>query len=252
MFTAGSNKRSSDSSAFIFYEDQDTTSRPFIVEHSWPSGLSEYSCFIDRRSGTDSVDSKGNAGIRLKDGGRILANGKRVLSLKDGSAILKEDPLSFMDENTITLGKRTTTPYFDLNKFIYSQRNRKIKESIYDLELDTVTSDSSSEFSEIQQILEESEDISRPEIYYLKCVRDLPCVEAVFYQTMPELKCISTVLTTRDLDVTERIYDIEIRVSEKYTGEQFYFRVDWLHDNVDLNSIIKDKRVLFHKRSIDA
>jgi len=43
-----------------------------------------------------------------------------------------------------------------------------------------------------------------------------------------------------------------MRVSERYPDEQFYFTVDWIHEESDLSLIIRDNKVLFRKGSIYA
>jgi hypothetical protein len=67
---------------------------------------------------------------------------------------------------------------------------------------------------------------------------------------MPGFRHISTILSKRDVETSERIYEIEMRVSELYPDEQFCFTVDWIHEESDLSLIIRDNKVLFRKGSI--
>ncbi|RLC14968.1 MAG: hypothetical protein DRI57_13620 [Deltaproteobacteria bacterium] len=91
-----------------------------------------------------------------------------------------------------------------------------------------------------------------PENCYVRNVCGLPNIEAVICKNVSGFRHISTILNKRDVETSERIYEIEMKVSELYPDEQFYFTVDWIHEDDDLSLIIRDNEVLFRKGPIYA
>ncbi|QTA79510.1 Uncharacterized protein dnl_17810 [Desulfonema limicola] len=101
--------------------------------------------------------------------------------------------------------------------------------------------------------IEKKHNISIPsEISYVQKVCNMPDVEAIVYEKISGFKYITTILNKRDIVTSEKIYEVEMEISELYPNEQFYFNVDWLHETYDINSAIKGKKVIFHKRIIYA
>jgi len=101
--------------------------------------------------------------------------------------------------------------------------------------------------------IEKKHNISIPsEISYVQKVCNMPNVEAIVYEKISGFKYITTILNKRDIVTSEKIYKVEMETSELYPNEQFYFNVDWLNETYDINSAIKGKKVIFHKRIIYA
>ncbi|MEE4355774.1 MAG: hypothetical protein V2I97_04845 [Desulfococcaceae bacterium] len=115
--------------------------------------------------------------------------------------------------------------------------------------------DQSEWFKDVEKCLfiEKKHNISIPsEISYVQKVCNMPSVEAIVYEKISGYKYITTILNKRDIVTSGKIYEVEMEISELYPNEQFYFNVDWLHETYDINSAIKGKKVIFHKRIIYA
>ncbi len=91
-----------------------------------------------------------------------------------------------------------------------------------------------------------------PENFYITKVSDLPNIEAIVYEILPDTKHFTTILSKRDVETREKIYNIEMKMFETFKSESFKFSVNHINKPYELDSIIKNKNVLFHKRSIYA
>ncbi len=91
-----------------------------------------------------------------------------------------------------------------------------------------------------------------PENFYITKVSDLPNIEAIVYEILPDTKHFTTILSKRDIETREKIYNIEMKMFETFKSESFKFSVNHINKPYELDSIIKNKNVLFHKRSIYA
>lgn len=94
--------------------------------------------------------------------------------------------------------------------------------------------------------------IITPENFYLQSICNLPNVEAIICEILPDAKHFITILSKRDLETREKIYNIEMEMFDSYKDKQFRFSVNYIHKQHELNLLIKNKKVLFHKRSIYA
>lgn len=94
--------------------------------------------------------------------------------------------------------------------------------------------------------------ILNPENYYINNVSDLPNIEAIIYEILPNARHFTTILSKRDLETREKIYNIEMKMFETFKSKNFRFSVNYIHKPDELAAIIKNKNVLFHKRSIYA
>ena len=94
--------------------------------------------------------------------------------------------------------------------------------------------------------------IVNPKNFYIKQVSELPNIEAIVYEILPDARHFMTILSKRDLETREKIYYIEMKMFETFKNESFKFSVSYTHKPYELDSIIKNKNVLFHKRSIYA
>lgn len=93
-------------------------------------------------------------------------------------------------------------------------------------------------------------DTLSPENFYLQKVSKLPNIEAITYEDLSHIKYFTTILSKRDIDIREHIYDIEMEMFTLYPDSQFNFSVTYLRKPNSLGVLIRNKRVLFHKDSI--
>ncbi len=91
-----------------------------------------------------------------------------------------------------------------------------------------------------------------PEKYYTYKVSKLQDIEAIVFYESENIKRFTTILSKRNIEVRDRIYDIELEMFEKYLDLNFYFVVDNITKPTDLNSLITGKRVLYHKPIVHA
>lgn len=90
------------------------------------------------------------------------------------------------------------------------------------------------------------------ENFYIKNVSELRNIEAIVYEILPDARHFTTILSKRDLETREKIYVIEMKIFETFKNEKFSFSVNYIHKPDELTAIIKNKNVLFQKRSIYA
>lgn len=94
--------------------------------------------------------------------------------------------------------------------------------------------------------------ILNPENFYIKYVSELPNIEAIVYEILPDARHFTTILSKRDLEIREKIYLIEMKMFETFKNENLRFSVNYIYKPDELAAIIKNKNVIFHKRSIYA
>lgn len=101
-------------------------------------------------------------------------------------------------------------------------------------------------------LVEDRHLIISPENFYITKVCDLPNIEAIAYEILTEAKHFMTILSKRDVETREKIYNIEMEMFATFKNDSFKFSVNYIHNPNELDSIIKNKNVLFHKRLIYA
>ena len=94
--------------------------------------------------------------------------------------------------------------------------------------------------------------IVAPEVFFINRVHNLPNIEAVVRHVFHDYSHFITVLSYRDIEVRDKLYNIELEMFEEFPDCRFYFTVSWLSDNNNLITFIKNKEVLFYKSLINA
>jgi len=91
-----------------------------------------------------------------------------------------------------------------------------------------------------------------PENFYVNNICELPNIEAIVSEIFSSEKHFMTILSNRDIATREKIYLVELKMFELFSKENFRFSVNYIHKPGELDSLIKNKTVLFHKRPIYA
>lgn len=91
-----------------------------------------------------------------------------------------------------------------------------------------------------------------PENYYTYKVSKFNNIEAIVFNELDNVKCFKAILSKRDLEVRDKIYDIELEMFEQYPDQKYYFIVDYITKSNELDSLVKNKKVLYLKPSIHA
>ena len=111
--------------------------------------------------------------------------------------------------------------------------------------------------SDLSRITDRLQDTWKPQVlspekYYAYEVSKLPNIEAIVFYESENIKRFTTILSKRDIEVREKIYDIELKMIEIYLDFNIYFVIDYITKSTDLNSLITNKRVLYHKPMVHA
>lgn len=93
---------------------------------------------------------------------------------------------------------------------------------------------------------------SNSKFFYTQKVIGLPNIEAIVYEILSNSQHFMTILSKRDLETREKIYNIEMKMFDTFKNENFKFSVNYINKPDELYSMIKNKNVLFHKNPIYA
>lgn len=86
-----------------------------------------------------------------------------------------------------------------------------------------------------------------PENTYLNAIYHLPNVKAVVLESTHYVKHFITVLDKRDIEIREKIYDVEMRMFDQYPDEQFDFSIYCIDNKKEIDLVLKDKEILYYK-----
>jgi len=91
------------------------------------------------------------------------------------------------------------------------------------------------------------ETIMKAEDFYTQKVHTFPDVKAVIYERLNNSQHFTTVLNRRNIKTREQIYKIELKMFENYSSEDFQFFVRSIPFKNDIDSYIKNKKLLYYK-----
>ena len=86
-----------------------------------------------------------------------------------------------------------------------------------------------------------------PEYFYLHSIPQSTTIEAITTDINNNNKYFTTFFSKRDVDLRNKIYEIEIKLHENYKNNNFIFSIEHIDNSDEINSYIKNKTVIFCK-----
>lgn len=93
---------------------------------------------------------------------------------------------------------------------------------------------------------------TEPLSYYLSKISKLPNIEAIIYERKGDFYFFETILSKRDIETNHKIYDIEMEMFINFDCNTFEFAVTSLDDDLEIDSLIANRNVIFLKDIIYA
>ena len=165
---------------------------------------------------------------------RIFREGFQMLSLSVGEvqkAVLISNIGRYCQIEPKECEKWATVIYKDTSETVYLTEN----------ESDIIT------LGNVVVIGSEGHLVVSSENTYLNQIYHLPSVKAVVLESTRDVKHFITVLDKRDLETREKIYEVEMRMFDHYTDEQFDFSIYCVDKKEEIDLVLKNKEILYYK-----